>query len=92
MSAGEEGAERARRAGLKPQSRTSVGENSIAATILAEAEDVGASAIVMGSRGLTGLKSLLLGSVSHDMLQHTDRPVLVVPSPAVAAERAAHRK
>ena len=87
----EEGAERAQRAGLKPQARTSVRENSIATTILAQADDVGASAIVMGSRGLTGLKSLLLGSVSHDMLQHADRPVLVVPSPAVASERAAHR-
>ena len=87
----EEGAERAQRAGLKPRARTSVRENSVAATILAQADDVGASAIVMGSRGLTGLRSLLLGSVSHDMLQHADRAVLVVPSPAVASERAAHR-
>ena len=87
----EEGAERAQRAGLKPRARTSVRENSVAATILAQADDVRASAIVMGSRGLTGLKSLLLGSVSHDMLQHADRAVLVVPSPAVASERAAHR-
>jgi nucleotide-binding universal stress UspA family protein len=88
----EEGAERAQRAGLKPRARTSVRENSIAGTILAQADDVGASAIVMGSRGLTGLKSLLLGSVSHDVLQHADRPVIVVPSPEVAAERAAHRR
>ena len=80
----EEGAERARRAGLKPRARTSVREHSIAATILAQADEVGASAIVMGTRGLTGLKSLLLGSVSHSVLQHADRPVIVVPSPAVA--------
>ena len=87
----EEGAERAQRAGLKPRARTSVRENSVAATILAQADDVGASAIVMGSRGLTGLKSLLLGSVSHGVLQHADRPVIVVPSPTAVAERAAHR-
>jgi nucleotide-binding universal stress UspA family protein len=87
----EEGADRARRAGLKPQARVGVREHSIAATILAQADDVGASAIVMGSRGLTGLKSLLLGSVSHGVIQHADRPVLVVPSPAVASGRAARR-
>jgi len=87
-----EGAERAQRAGLKPTARTSVREHSIAATILAQAEDVGASAILMGSRGLTGFKSLLLGSVSHGVLQHADRPVIVVPSPEVAAARAAHRR
>jgi nucleotide-binding universal stress UspA family protein len=47
--------------------------------ILAEADRVGADAIVMGSRGLTRLKSLLLGSVSHEVLQHANRPVVFVP-------------
>lgn len=56
----EEGAERATRAGLEPQARTGVREDSIAATILAQADEVGASAIVMGTRGLTGFKSLLM--------------------------------
>ena len=46
-----------------------------------------ATAIVMGSRGLTGIKSLLLGSVSHAVLQRADRTVIVVPSPAVASSR-----
>ena len=87
----EEGAERAKRAGLEPRARTSVREDSIAATILAQADEVGANAIVMGTRGLTGIKSLLLGSVSHGVIQHADRPVVVVPSPATASERAAHR-
>jgi nucleotide-binding universal stress UspA family protein len=48
---------------------------------------VGASAILMGSRGLTGLKSVLLGSVSHAVIQHADRAVIVVPSQEVASER-----
>ena len=87
-----EGAQRAARAGLNAQPRTRARHATIAATILAEADKLGASAIVLGSRGLTGVKSLLLGSVSHAVLQHADRPVIVVPSPKVAHERAAHRR
>lgn len=86
-----EGAERAERAGFKAQSHIAVRDLSIAGTILAEAEDVGASAVVLGTRGLTGLKSLLLGSVSHAVLQHADRAVIVVPSPEIAVQRAAQR-
>jgi nucleotide-binding universal stress UspA family protein len=87
-----EGAQRAGRAGLNAQPRTRARDSTIAATILAEADEVGARAIVLGTRGLTGVKSLWLGSVSHAVLQHADRPVIVVPSPEVARERAAHRR
>ncbi|MCW2968490.1 MAG: universal stress protein [Solirubrobacteraceae bacterium] len=86
-----EGVERARRAGLNAQPRTSSGRGTIAETILLAADEVDANAVVLGSRGLTGVKSLLLGSVSHALLQHADRTVIVVPSPEVAADRAAHR-
>ena len=64
---------------------------TIAETILAVADEAGASAVVLGTRGLTGLKSLLLGSVSHAVLQDADRPVVVVPSPEIAAKRASRR-
>ena len=87
-----EGAELARDAGLNAQARTCVRDGSIANTILAEADELGAEAIVLGTRGLTGLKSLLLGSVSHAVAQHADRPVIVVPSAELAAERAARRQ
>jgi nucleotide-binding universal stress UspA family protein len=87
----EEGAERARLAGLAAEPRVRKRGATIWETILAEADETAARTIVMGSRGLTGLKSLLLGSVSHAVLQHADRPVTVVPSPEVAARRAAER-
>jgi nucleotide-binding universal stress UspA family protein len=88
----EEGAVRARRAGLNPQARTRVRAATVADTILSEAGEVDAKAIVLGTRGLTGLKSLLLGSVSHAVLQHADRPVIVVPSPEIASKRTARRR
>ena len=83
----QEGSELARKAGLDARPRTCSQETTVASAILSQAEEVGASAIVMGSRGLTGVKSLLLGSVSHAVIQHTDRTVIVVPSPDVAAAR-----
>jgi nucleotide-binding universal stress UspA family protein len=85
----QEGAERARQAGLRPRPVIRTREHSIAAAILAEADEVEARAIVVGTRGLTGVKSLFLGSVSHGVVQHATRPVIVVPSPELAAERAA---
>jgi nucleotide-binding universal stress UspA family protein len=85
-----EGVEHAARAGLNAQPRTRTRETTVADAILSEAEGVDASAIVLGTRGLTGLKSLLLGSVSHAVLQHADRPVVVVPSAELGRERRSH--
>jgi nucleotide-binding universal stress UspA family protein len=47
--------------------------------ILEIAERRDAATIVMGSRGLTGLRSLVLGSVSSAVVQHAQRPTLVIP-------------
>jgi nucleotide-binding universal stress UspA family protein len=33
----------------------------------------------MGSRGLTGVREHLVGSVSHQVAEHSGRPVLIVP-------------
>lgn len=49
--------------------------------ILAAADEEEADVIVLGSRGLSGMKSLVLGSVSYGVVHHSPRPVLVVPGP-----------
>jgi nucleotide-binding universal stress UspA family protein len=82
-----DGADRARAAGLVAHPRTASREHGVAEAILGVADELGVDAIVVGSRGHTGLRSLLLGSVSHAVLQHADRSVIVVPSPAVAEQR-----
>jgi nucleotide-binding universal stress UspA family protein len=49
-----------------------------ARAILEQADDLDASMIVLGSRGLGALGGLLLGSVAHKILQLAACPVLVV--------------
>lgn len=46
--------------------------------ILSAAEAFGADLIVVGSRGLSDFSGLLVGSVSHKLIQHASCPVLVV--------------
>jgi nucleotide-binding universal stress UspA family protein len=91
QSLAEAGAKLAREAGLDAQARTCAQASTIADAILETAGELDASAIVIGSRGLTGVKSVLLGSVSHRLIQHADRTVIVVPSAKVAAARAKDR-
>lgn len=43
------------------------------------AEELDASTIVLGARGLSRIQSALLGGVSAAVLVHANRPVLVVP-------------
>jgi len=73
-----EGARRARRVGFDASARGIV-EAPTWEGIVEVADEVDADAIVVGSRGLTGLREHLSGSVSHDVAEHASRPVLIVP-------------
>jgi nucleotide-binding universal stress UspA family protein len=74
-----EGVRIAHEAGLEaePVVREAVGP--VWETIIEAAEQHEAATIVMGSRGLTGLRSMLLGSVSSAVVHLADRPTLVIP-------------
>jgi len=90
LASASDGARRASAAGLSATARCAGCDVSVAHTILTVAAELDADVIVMGTRGLSGLKSVLLGSVSHAVLQHADRAVLIVPSPVLAKHRHEH--
>jgi nucleotide-binding universal stress UspA family protein len=48
------------------------------AKILEAEEEEGASVIVLGSHGKSNLREMLLGSVSENIIRHSQTPVLVV--------------
>ena len=49
--------------------------------IIDVADELDVAVIVTGSRGLSGARSVLEGSVSRDVAEHAGRPVLIVPPP-----------
>ena len=74
----EDGARIAREAGFDAEPVAVKATGPVWKTILEVAGSHDAAAIVMGSRGLTGVRSMLLGSVSGAVVHHADRPTLVV--------------
>ena len=52
--------------------------SSVVEALVSFASDEGADLIVVGTRGMTGFKKLVLGSVSTGLVSHAHCPVLVV--------------
>jgi len=42
--------------------------------------------IVVGSRGLSGARELFEGSLSHELMSHAGRPLLIIPPNPRAVE------
>jgi nucleotide-binding universal stress UspA family protein len=85
MTVAEEGASLASAAGLVATAE--VAEATFEGTwhaVVDAADTHDAALIVMGARGLSTFRSIVLGSVSHGVVQHAARPVLVVPTPSRA--------
>ena len=74
------GAEQARHAGFEAEARAELAEPTWA-SIVDVGDEIDAAAIVIGSRGLSGLKEILEGSHSHEVAEHAGRPVLIAPPP-----------
>jgi nucleotide-binding universal stress UspA family protein len=74
----EEGAELARSAGLQAEAIAVAGDVQAADAIVELARERQVAAVVVGSRGLTGLRARLEGSTSSGVLQRASCPVVVV--------------
>jgi nucleotide-binding universal stress UspA family protein len=79
--AAEDGARLAREAGYDATARTEESEFAVWRTIVDVADEIDAGLIVCGTRGRGSVRTALLGSVSHAVLSHAGRPVLISPAP-----------
>ena len=75
-----EGVAAAKAAGLDASGEAMRCAGQVWATIVNAADEADAQAIVVGTRGLSAIKSALVGSVANGVLHHSARPVVVVPT------------
>jgi nucleotide-binding universal stress UspA family protein len=73
-----EGVRIAQAAGLQAKPLAAQATGPVWKTIIEIADGHQAAMIVMGSRGLSGLRLMLLGSVSSAVVHHADQPTLVI--------------
>ena len=73
------GAEGLRKRGYNASARVAEANESVAKTIGEVAREIDACLIVCGQRGRGAFASAVLGSVSHQLSAHAERPVLIAP-------------
>jgi nucleotide-binding universal stress UspA family protein len=81
LAAAQDGARRAREHGWDAEPRLARAVTTEWRAIVDTADELDAGLIVCGTRGLGGVRGLVLGSVSRAVLQHAGRPVLIAPVP-----------
>jgi nucleotide-binding universal stress UspA family protein len=74
----EQGAHLARKAGVEAEGLAVADELSVADTLLRIVRERKASAVVVGSHGHRGVRELLLGSTTRDLIRDAGCPVVVV--------------
>lgn len=75
----DQGVALARAAGLRVEPMCVAVGGSVWRTIIEAADRLDADLVVTGTRGTTGVRSLLQPSVADRVLRHGGRPVLIVP-------------
>jgi nucleotide-binding universal stress UspA family protein len=78
LALAEEGADLARAAGFRAEARAGL-DSPTWRGVVRVADEIDAAVIVLGSRGLTGVRELLERNLSDQVAGHGRRPVLVVP-------------
>jgi nucleotide-binding universal stress UspA family protein len=83
----------AEESGLEHPADIRLSWGSVTDEIISTANEVGSDVIVMGTRGPSWPRLLLMGSVARSVLQRVDRPVLLIearrPDPSTCADPAA---
>jgi len=70
--------EKAKEMDVNLQTDIIVATRSVASEIVDYADKLDADLIIAGTRGRSGLKRILLGSVASEILRYAERPVLIV--------------
>jgi nucleotide-binding universal stress UspA family protein len=73
-----EGAALARSLGQAGEPLAVPDDLDVADTLIGLAREQNAAVVVVGSHGISGLRSRLLGTASRKLIEHCDRPVLVI--------------
>ena len=68
----------ARSLGLEAEPHPVPDEVDVADTLIDLARERDAAVVAVGSHGISGLRSRVLGSVARKLIEHSNRPVLII--------------